>query len=322
MKRLLKVFAVLFALLVIAFFVLRTPDTDPAEMRAKYAGEPSQFVEIGDEVTVHLRDEGPKDAPAIILLHGSTADLHTWQPWVEGLSEDYRVIRFDQVGHGLTGPDKQGDYSHASFVADIDEVAEALELETFVLGGSSMGGSHAVAYALAHPARVEGLILVGASGAPVRGDGGPSLTYRLAQTPVINRLMAQITPRSMIESSFAEMVSNRHIMTPEVVDRYWELLRYPGNRAATIRRFSQPRSAFAAEQVASLDQPALIIWGAEDPLIPLDSGRWYDEYLPNSQLAVHPEIGHLPHEEAAGATLADVRAWLADLAFAPEGEAP
>ena len=125
-----------------AFLIFRTPDTDPAEMRAKYGGEPSQFVLLASGQKIHLRDEGPKDAPAIVLLHGSAADLHTWEPWVEVLSQDYRVIRFDQVGHGLTGPDAGGDYSLDNFVADIDEVADVMGLEQFVLGGSSMGGSH------------------------------------------------------------------------------------------------------------------------------------------------------------------------------------
>ena len=133
------------ALLVIAFLILRVPDTNPEEMRAKYGGAPSQFVEIGDGVTVHLRDEGPRDGTPIILLHGSAADLHTWQPWVDGLSQTHRVIRFDQVGHGLTGPDPEHDYSIENFVSDIDEVADALDLETFILGGNSMGGGHSVA---------------------------------------------------------------------------------------------------------------------------------------------------------------------------------
>ncbi|MEO0056810.1 MAG: hypothetical protein RIT17_246, partial [Pseudomonadota bacterium] len=101
----------LLGVLVIAFLIFRTPDTDAAAMRAKYGGPPSQFVDIGDGVTVHLRDEGPKTAPAIILLHGSNADLHTWEPWVTALKTQYRVIRFDQVGHGLTGPDPAEDYS-------------------------------------------------------------------------------------------------------------------------------------------------------------------------------------------------------------------
>ena len=81
MKRLAKILGVIAALLVGAFLFLRVPDTDKAEMRAKYATAPSQFVTLANGQEVHLRDEGPKDAPAIVLLHGSNADLSTWQPW-------------------------------------------------------------------------------------------------------------------------------------------------------------------------------------------------------------------------------------------------
>lgn len=296
-----------------AFLIFRTPDTDPEEMRAKYGGEPSQFVLLDSGLKVHLRDEGPKDALAIVLLHGSAADLHTWQPWAEDLRNDYRVIRFDQIGHGLTGPDPSGDYSLSNFVSDIDEVADALGLEQFVLAGSSMGGSHTAAYAMAHPERLAGAVLVGASGAPVRPERNASLTYRLAQTPGINQIMAQITPRSMIEDSFGAMVSNKAIMTDEMVDRYWELLRYPGNRQATIARFGNPRTAFAAQDLAQINTPGLILCGEDDPLIPLPSCNWYNEHWPSSQIVTFPAIGHLPHEEAPEATLAALRNWLSTL---------
>lgn len=310
MKWVLRIVLLLIALLVVAFLIFRTPDTDAAEMRAKYGGEPSQFVEIGDGVTVHLRDEGPEDAPAIILLHGSAADLHTWQPWVDGLKDRFRVIRFDQVGHGLTGPDPQDDYSLENFVADIDEVADALELDSFVLGGNSMGGGHAVAYALAHPDRLSGLVLVDAGGAPVRGDGGGNIGFTIARTPVVNRIMNHITPRSMIEKSLRQTVSNQDIVTDEAVDRYWEMLRYPGNREATRIRFSGERSSFDKAQVSNITAPTLVIWGEEDGLIPVEAGLWYDRHLPNSRLVVYPGIGHLPQEEAAEQSVAYLAKWL------------
>ena len=109
MKWFLRLIGIVAVALVATFFIFRVPDTDPAEMQAKYGSAPSQMVEIGDGRLVHLRDEGPRDAPVIVLLHGSNADLHTWQPWVDALSDDYRVIRFDQRGDGLTGPAGDGD---------------------------------------------------------------------------------------------------------------------------------------------------------------------------------------------------------------------
>jgi pimeloyl-ACP methyl ester carboxylesterase len=306
------------AVLVIAFLIFRTPDTDPVEMRAKYGGEPSQFVEIGDGVTVHLRDEGPKDAPAILLLHGSNADLHTWEPWVAGLSDSYRIIRFDQVGHGLTGPDPAHDYSLASFTADIDEVADALGLERFFIGGNSMGGKHALAYAVQHPARVAGLILVDASGSPIRDEdkaddddgGGGNIGFTIAMTPGINKIAEQITPRSLIAQSLDQSVSIKSVVTEEAIDRYWELLRFPGNRAATMARFSTEYEPLTQAQVQTVKSPALILWGDEDRLIPVSAGEWLAQHLSNSQLIVYPGIGHLPQEETPDATIADVRKWL------------
>lgn len=306
---------ILAATLVVAFLLLRTPDTDPAEMRAKYGGAPSQFVEIGDDTIVHLRDEGPREALPIILLHGSSADLHTWQPWVDRLTDTYRVIRFDQIGHGLTGPNPAGDYSLASFVADADEVADALDLGQFVIGGNSMGGWISAGYALEHPDRLAGLILVDASGSPVRhapGEGGNS-GFSLAATPGINQLLRFITPRSLVEQSLSQSVSNQDVVTPEAVDRYWELLRYPGNRAATLERFGEARVVYDQDQIAALDVPTLVMWGDEDALIPVEAGRWYDEHLPNSVLVEYVGIGHLPQEEAPDQSARDVRNWLETL---------
>ncbi|MHA7819039.1 MAG: alpha/beta fold hydrolase [Erythrobacter sp.] len=313
MKWVWRILGALAALLVIAFLIFRVPDTDPEEMRAKYGGAPSRFIEIGDGVTVHLRDEGPRDGVPIILLHGSAADLHTWQPWVEGLSDTYRLIRFDQVGHGLTGPDTSGDYSIENFVADIDEVADALGLESFVLGGNSMGGGHTVAYALEHPERLRGMILVDAGGAPVRGESKGNIGFTIARTPVLNQIMKHITPRGMIERSLSQSVSNQDVVTDATVTRYWEMLRYPGNRAATIARFSGNWRSFSEQEVASITVPALVMWGEEDALIALESGRWYAETLPSSTLVTYAGIGHLPQEEAPDRSIADVRNWLETL---------
>lgn len=312
MKWVLRIFGVVFGLLVIAFLLLRVPDTDPNEMRAKYGAAPSRFVEIGDGVIVHVRDEGPRDGIPIILLHGSAADLHTWEPWAEALSQEYRVIRFDQVGHGLTGPDPEHDYSLENFVSDIDQVADALGLDTFVLGGNSMGGGHTIAYALEHPERLQGMILVDAGGADIQRESRGNIGFTIARTPILNQVMKHITPRSMIQTSLEMSVSNQDIVTEEAVDRYWELLRYPGNRAATIVRFSGSRSPFAAEDIAGLAIPALIIWGDEDELISVDAAHWYDDNLPQSTLVIYQGIGHLPQEEAAEQSVADVQTWLSD----------
>nr|WP_298926412.1 alpha/beta hydrolase [uncultured Erythrobacter sp.] len=321
MKWFLRILGVLVAVLVILFLAFRTPDTDAAEMRVKYGGEPSQFVEIGDGVTVHLRDEGPRDAPAILLLHGSNSDLHTWDEWADGLKDAYRVVRFDQVGHGLTGPDAGDDYSRANYIADIREVADALELETFVLGGNSMGGKHALAFAATYPDRLTGLVLVDSSGMPMdaqvqaddEDEDSGNIGFTIAKTPGINKIAEQITPRSLIRQSLEQSVSVQSVVTEEAVDRYWELLRYPGNRAATMARFTTEYDPLSEEEIAAITLPVLIQWGDEDRLIPLSAGQWLDKTLTSSRLVIYEGIGHLPQKEAPEATIGDVKAWLGGL---------
>lgn len=311
-KWVLRIAGALIVVLAIAVFVFSTPDTDPAAMRAKYGGPPSQFVDLGGGLKVHLRDEGPRDAPAIVLLHGSNADLHTWDAWTAALKGQYRVVRYDQIGHGLTGPSPTGDYSRAAFSADVGKVADKLGLGRFVLAGNSMGGGIALDYALAHPERLNGLVLVDAAGAPQLGKAKGNIGFTIARMPGLRNLMTRITPRSVIEKSLHQTVANQAIVTPTMVDRYWELLRYPGNRRATMERFSLGFEHAAPAQLARLRVPTLILWGEKDPLIPLASGKWLAQHIPGARMIVYPGIGHIPMEEAAQASVGDLERWLTE----------
>ena len=122
-----KFFKGLLLLIVIALIALfawgYAADVPVAELKAKYANAESEFVDLGGGLTVHLRDEGPQDAPAIILLHGSNSQLQTWDEWTAKLKDKYRIIRLDLPGHGITGPDPKDDYSIAASISVIDRLA-------------------------------------------------------------------------------------------------------------------------------------------------------------------------------------------------------
>lgn len=325
MKWFLRALAAIFGICVIALIFMRVPDTDPDAMLAKYGAPPSQFVTLDDGLTVHYRDEGPlaedSEAPLpVVLLHGSNADLHTWQPWTDQLSSEYRIIRFDQIGHGLTGPAMDGEYSLDQFVDDVDEVADKLGLEQFVLAGNSMGGTIAMAYAMEHPERLAGLVLIDAGGADIKREGGGNLLFTLARIPGVNSVLSTITPRSMVKRSLSQSVTNQEIVTEAAVDRYWELARYPGNRAATLKRFAAPRQPFSKEAAGKVTVPTLVMWGELDSLIPYEAANWYMEALPNATLISYPDIGHIPMEEAPQRSASDLAVWLDGLAV-PQGQA-
>ena len=129
--------------------------------------------------------------------------------------------------------------------------------------------------------------------------------------------MQQITPRQVVAQSVRQTVTNQAVATDATIDRYWELLRYPGNRAATAARFAMPRTPYDPAALGRLAMPVLILWGEKDPLIPVEAGRWFERAIPASKLVVYPGVGHIPMEEAAQASLSDLRSWLAAIPRPP-----
>ena len=300
--------AVMAGLLALGWAVFATPDIPAATLKAKYANAASQFVELVPGTTIHMRDEGPRDGLAVVLVHGSNASLHTWEPWAARLTaKGYRVITLDLPAHGLTGETREGLYTNAAYVGVVETLVDRLGLQRFVLGGNSMGGGVSWRYAVAHPDRVAGLILVDASGKPQPKGARPPIGFNLARIPVVRDIMATVTPRALIESSFKQSIANQAIATPAMIDRYWELLLYPGNRRATVQRFGQYQGQDdVAEQLKSLTVPTLIIWGREDRFIPLEVGEWFNKAIPGSRITVLDGIGHIPMEEAPDRSLAPV----------------
>lgn len=299
--------------------IFRTPDTDPAAMRTKYADAASSFVDLGNGLTVHVRDTGRRDAPAIVLLHGSNASLHTWTPWADRLDDRFRVVRLDLPGHGLTGPDPNGDYRTSAYVDVVDRLARKLGIGRFALAGNSMGGGIAWAYALAHPQRVGALVLVDSVGQPEPGNPSAPLIFRIARLPVLRDLATLVTPRSWIAKSLPTAFADPHRVDDRSIDLYWELLLYPGNRLATIDRFATTNAPATPAELARIAVPTLILWGAEDKLIPVTSGRWLHAHIPGSRLIIYPAIGHLPMEETPERSARDVAAFVAE---AKEHDAP
>lgn len=291
-----------------AWALLRTPDIPIATLKAKYGSPASRYVELSPGTIIHMRDEGPRSGLPVVLVHGSNASLHTWEPWRARLTaRGYRVITMDLPAHGLSGPTPDGRYSHDAYVGIIEQLVDRLALTRFALGGNSMGGGVAWRYAVKHPDRLAALILVDAGGLPQPGNNDPPLAFRIARMPIVRDIAATVTPRSLIETSFKASISNQAIATPAMVDRYWELLLYPGNRAATIARFSQYDGASVdPERLRTLRVPTLILWGAEDRLIPVGVAAFFSQRIPGSRVSILDGIGHIPMEEAPDRSLAPV----------------
>lgn len=284
------------------------PDRPVASLKARWAAAPSQFVRIGG-MDVHLRDEGPREDPLpIVLVHGTSASLHTWDGWVEALKGKHRVIRVDLPGFGLTGPSPDGDYSLPAYSRFIVQVLDRLNLQRAVLAGNSLGGAVAWKTAVDHPSRVVKLVLVDAAGYPMEAQSVP-LGFRIAHIPALAPLMRNVLPRRLVESSVRNVYADPAKVTPELVDRYFELTLREGNREALSARLQAGNEAFTA-QIAQIKQPTLVLWGAQDRLIPPSQAQYFARDIQGSQVQVFEGLGHVPHEEDPARTVAAVQAFL------------
>jgi pimeloyl-ACP methyl ester carboxylesterase len=287
------------------------PDVSVDSLKPRWAPPPSQFVAL-DGMQVHLRDEGLRnDSVPVVLLHGTSSSLHTWDGWADSLKATRRVIRFDLPSFGLTGPSPDGDYRIEAYVAFVEHVLDALHVQRVVVGGNSLGGWIAWRVAAVHPGRVQRLVLVDAAGYPFQAASEP-IGFRLARMPVVKHLVGQILPRSVVAASVRNVFGDPSKVTPALVDRYFDLTRRAGNRAALVARFAQLRFDADTTLVRSIGQPTLIIWGGRDRLIPPENARRFARDIAGSRLVVFDGLGHVPHEEDPAATFVAVRAFLAD----------
>jgi pimeloyl-ACP methyl ester carboxylesterase len=297
--------------LVIAVFVAATwaPDRPLSELQARWAQPPSTFIEV-QGMHVHLRDEGARTDPVpVVLLHGTSSSLHTWDGWARELKANRRIIRFDLPGIGLTGPPPDADYRIERYVRFVAAMLDQLGVSRCVLAGNSFGGQVAWETALAHPARVEKLILVDAVGYPFQPVAVP-IGFRIARIPLLNRLMEFTLPRRLIESSVRNVYGDPGKVTPELVDRYFELSLREGNRRALVKRFGQAPADIHPDRIPTLKIPTLILWGGRDRLIPPADAERFHRDIAGSRLIVFDELGHVPQEQDPAATVAVAKQFL------------
>jgi pimeloyl-ACP methyl ester carboxylesterase len=297
----------LFSALAIAFF--RAPDRPVDTLVARWAPPPSDFIELQGQL-VHLRDVGPRDDPVpIVLVHGTSASLHTWEAWALALQAKRRVISFDLPGFGLTGPSPQADYRPDTQTRFVLDLLDALKVQRFAMVGNSMGGEIAWRAALMAPARVDRLVLIAPAGHAFEPQQVP-LGWLIARIPVINRIGESLLPRALVAQGLVSVYGDPAQVTPELVDRYFEMTLREGNRRALSQRLQQVERGADAGRIASVAVPTLILWGGRDRVIPPAIGERFERDIAGSRRIVFDTLGHVPHEEDPAATLAVAKPFL------------
>ena len=280
------------AILAIVLYGLWTPDLERAELEKRYVASSPQTIDV-DGLKVHYKDTGPKGAPALLLLHGFGSSLQAWDDWSLKLDQKYRVIRLDLPGFGLTGASPGHDYSEEKDLAILTHFANKLGLEKFSVIGHSMGGKMAWTLAASQPERVQALVLMAPDGFPEAKDIGTKPYEVPAVTGLIKYFLPKYLVRKSIEPAFAEADA----LSDSRVNRYYDMLRAPGVRAAILERSNQTIYTDPVPRLKAIKAPTLLIWGEQDQMIPSTNAKSYASVLSNSTTVLVPKLCHLLQEE-------------------------
>ena len=292
-----------------------TPDIPREDLSAEYLAQPSDLVKVEDAI-LHVRDTGPREASPVILIHGFGSSLHTWEDWATVLEQDYRVIRFDMPGAGLSPPDPQRDYTDARVIALLASLMDQNGIERATLIGNSIGGRIAWTMASAYPERVEKLVLVSPD-----GFASPSFGYGEAtKAPAILHASKYFLPRWALRPNLEVAYADPDKLSDNTVERYHDLLLARGNRGALIDRIEQTILTDPVPRLKAIDAPVLLLWGQEDGLIPVTNSQDYLDALPNARLVTLPGVGHLPMEEAPKQSIVPVLEFLSEATRVPEAD--
>lgn len=252
---------------------------------------------------LHVTDRGPRDAPAILLVHCYTCSMAYWQRVEPLLRRDHRVIAVDLLGHGDSEQPDDG-YSMEHQADTIAQALDALDAKPVLAVGQSLGGPVSTALAQRHPERVRGLVIM--DSASQRKYVQLPLTARIATAPVLGPAIKQVVPDSTIHSELSKAFHEGFDFPDEFVEDV---------KRMTYTAFADSQSAgidFAEarhldDRIAATGLPVTVIFGAEDRIVDPQSADDYRD-VPGAKVVVLPGVGHTPQMERPARAAALIRA--------------
>jgi pimeloyl-ACP methyl ester carboxylesterase len=306
MKRFLQFLLALIVIAAVAltlFWFARPADVSFDQVRAGIPNSDySHFIDV-DGVKMHYQEKGT--GTPLVLLHGYTSSTYSWKDVLEPLSKSFHVIAVDLKGFGLSEkPD--GDYTRRAQAVLIAHLLAQLNIEKAWLCGNSMGGEVALNVAVSNPQRVAGLILIDSAGVEVPGSGSLAPSYLLI--PVVGRVLTALALRSdrLVREGLEKSFYDRSKVTNDRVAAYYLPLKTRGGQLAALRARTQAGQFPVEPELGRINVGTLILWGAQDTLIPVTAGHKLNALIKRSKLVTFENCGHLPQEEMPERVVAEI----------------
>lgn len=288
MKKVIFLLFLLFSILIASMYRFDIP---AKKIEKKYSYPNSQYFKYKG-MRIHYCVDG-KGEP-LVLVHGTASSLHTWDAWVNRLKNDFKIIRLDLPGFGLTGPNPTDDYSEILYSEVVAALLKHLNINKVHIAGNSLGGAVAFHYAALYPDNTISLTLIDASGYYF-GRKLPFI-FKITKYPTVAKLMTKFSPRFIYKWNIDQVYGNDDLISDTLIDRYYLLSLREGNRQAMVDRMQQIENK-DSKLIDKIKAPTLILWGEKDQWIPLDFAYKFKKDIPNSKLIIFPGAGHVPMEE-------------------------
>lgn len=319
MKKLLRYLlrASLVLLLLLILFILwlgwSNRDIPVEQLERRYGGPDLQQLEI-DGVNLRYRVQG--QGPPLVLLHSHFYNMRQWDPWVEALADRFTLVRYDLTSHGLTGPDPSEDYSRKRGTDLLDALLQHLQLDKVAIAGSSTGGALAWYYAARFPDKVDALVLINA-------PGMPRVTNKYMETPLPDWFghLLYLLPEGLFRPFLQAPVVDKSLVTDELLEEFHLMYRREGNRMAEFHRLRAWERGDITPMLEKITAPVLILWGEDNPQLPVEHVDQYAEALLNARylkIHIYPGVGHVIPLEAPMQSARDTAQFLEALGYAQD----
>ncbi len=278
-----------------AFLVVYSyhPEVNLEVMKKKYQYSNSKYVNVNG-LWVHYYEKGAGDP--LLLLHGNGGNIHHFDEITEALSQHFKVISLDYLGHGLTGADPALDYSNQNMLAFLEGFFDTLNLGKVHIAGNSMGGYWAMLYAQEHPENIEKIVLLDAYGG-ICPESDYGTHFMPENLPFAETITSYLFPRFVVRSEFEKNVYSTNSATDELVDLHYDMFSITGNRMYRkyFSQYEHPRDVIKG---GSLTQPILMLWGEKDAVHNLCEANDLVNRLDPERFMVMKGVGHLPMLES------------------------
>lgn len=288
------------------FLLLRRGDIAYATLEKKYATPASRYADLPGDIRVHYEDVGDPTKPTIVLVHGYGDSFLSWEKVVDRLKDRFHLIVPDMPGHGLTRAPNAFIAQQDNYVGVVDAFADKVGLKRFTIVGNSMGGGIAWQYALAHPEKVSGLVLVDAAGWPEETLKTPPLAFRVLMSKPGRWYLQRMETAPITKGALAADFHNPALATDAFSKRWVEVQRAPGHRQILMSMRPSAASVATKDKLSKLTVPTLILWGRDDHLIAPASAEKFKDAIAGSELVFYPDAGHLPQWEQPDRTATDI----------------